>query len=62
VSIAKVLGQVVLKPHRIAGLLRLASDSERAASALAAFLDEYIQQLPTQPLDENAKAEALAVS
>jgi adenosylhomocysteine nucleosidase len=62
VSITKVLGQVVLKPHRIAGLLRLASDSERAASALAAFLDEYIQQLPTQPLDENAKAEALAVS
>lgn len=62
VSIAKVLGQVVLKPHRIAGLLRLANDSERAAGELAAFLDKYIQTLSSQPLDENAKAEALVAN
>ena len=62
VSLVKVVGQLARKPQRIAGLLRLANDSERAAGALATFLDGYIQSLSSQPLDEIAKAEALAVN
>jgi nucleoside phosphorylase len=62
VSFAKVIGQLARKPQRISGLLRLANDSERAAGALATFLDAYIQSLSSQPLDEIAKAEALAVN
>ncbi|HYL67991.1 MAG TPA: hypothetical protein VEX69_02400 [Candidatus Limnocylindria bacterium] len=62
VSLVKVVGQLARKPQRIAGLLRLANDSERAAGALATFLDAYIQTLSSQPLDDIAKAEALAVN
>jgi hypothetical protein len=62
VSLPKVIGQLGRKPHRIAGLLRLANDSKRAARALAAFLDAYIQALSLQPLEEIAKAEALTVT
>jgi adenosylhomocysteine nucleosidase len=61
VSIPKVIGQVMRKPGRIPGLLRLANESERAATALAQFLESYIQGIPAGPLPENAKAEALAV-
>jgi adenosylhomocysteine nucleosidase len=61
VSIPKVIGQVVRKPARIAGLLRLANESERAASALALFLDSYIQGLALGPLREISKTEALVV-
>jgi nucleoside phosphorylase len=62
VSLVKVIGQLARKPRRIAGLLQLANDSERAAGALATFLDAYIQSLSSQPLDEIAKAEAVAVN
>jgi nucleoside phosphorylase len=62
VSLIKVVGQLARKPQRISGLLRLANDSERAAGALATFLDAYVQSLSSQPLDEIAKAEALAVN
>ena len=62
VSLVKVIGQLARKPRRIGGLLRLANDSERAAGALASFLDAYIESLSSQPLDEIAKAEALAVN
>jgi adenosylhomocysteine nucleosidase len=62
VSMLKVLGQLVHKPNRIPGLLRLANDSERAAGALAVFLDGYIRSLSSQPLEEIAKAEELAVN
>jgi len=62
VSLAKVIGQLVRKPKRIGGLLRLANDSERAAGALALFLDAYIQSLSSQPLDDLAQAEALAAN
>jgi adenosylhomocysteine nucleosidase len=61
VSIPKVIGQVVRKPGRIAGLLRLANESERAAAALARFLDVYILGVELGPVPEIAKAEALAV-
>jgi adenosylhomocysteine nucleosidase len=61
VSIPKVIGQVVRRPGRIAGLLRLANESERAASALARFLETYVSGLATAPLREIAKAEALAI-
>lgn len=61
VSIPKVLGQIVARPHRITGLLRLAHDSQRAATALASFLDGYVQSIKLGPLPEIAKAEALAI-
>ena len=62
VSVVKVVGQLARKPKRIGGLLRLANDSERAAGALATFLEAYIQFLSSAPWHENAKAEALAVN
>jgi adenosylhomocysteine nucleosidase len=61
VSIPKVIGQVVRRPGRIAGLIRLANESERAAAALARCLDAYIQQMASGPLPELAKAEVLAI-
>jgi len=60
VSVPKVIGQIVARPHRIGGLLRLAHESERAAAALAGFLDEYVQRIARGPLPEIARAEALA--
>jgi hypothetical protein len=57
VSIPRVIGQVVRRPRRIAGLLRLANESERAASALAQFLEVYVQRVASGPLP----AEALAI-
>lgn len=62
VSVMKVLSQVAKKPQRIAGLLRLASDSEIAASALAKFLDAFIDTFSSQPFDRIAKAAAMAVN
>jgi adenosylhomocysteine nucleosidase len=61
VSIPKVIGQVVRKPGRIAGLLRLANESERAAAALAHFLDNYVQGIASGSLRETEKAEAVVV-
>ena len=61
VSIPRVLGQIAVRPHRISGLLRLAHDSEKAARALAKFLDVYVQYISADPLTEIAKAEALAI-
>ena len=61
VSIPKVIGQVVRKPSRIPGLLRLANESELAATALARFLEAYILSVELDPVPEIAKAEALAV-
>jgi nucleoside phosphorylase len=60
VSIPRVIGQVVRRPHRIAGLLRLAHESQRAAAKLARFLDGYVQHLAAVPLPQNAKAAVLA--
>jgi adenosylhomocysteine nucleosidase len=61
VNVRKVAGQIAAHPGRIPGLLRLAQDSERAANALAHFLDSYIQLLGSGPLDEIAKADAIAL-
>jgi len=60
VSVPKVIGQIVARPQRIGGLLQLAQESERAAAALAKFLDEYVQRISEGPLPEIPKAEALA--
>jgi adenosylhomocysteine nucleosidase len=62
VSVLKVLGQIAKRPQRIAGLLRLAGDSEIAASALAKFLDAFIDSFSQQPFDGIAKAAAMAVN
>jgi nucleoside phosphorylase len=61
VSVPRVLRQIVARPHRIGGLIRLAQESERAATALAGFLDAYVQRVTLGPLPEIAKAEALAL-
>ena len=61
VSVSRVIGQVARRPGRIGRLVRLAHDSRRAATALATFLDRYIDGLEEGPLTELAKAEALAI-
>jgi adenosylhomocysteine nucleosidase len=61
VSVPKVVGQLIRRPSRLPGLLRLANESERAASALAHFLDAYLLHLEVGPTPELAKAEELAV-
>ncbi|HEX4075014.1 MAG TPA: hypothetical protein VHX49_06420 [Candidatus Acidoferrales bacterium] len=61
VSVPRVLRQLAARPHRIGGLIRLAQESERAATALAGFLDAYVQRVTLDPLPEIAKAEALAI-
>lgn len=61
VSVPKVIGQLVRRPGRLPGLLRLANESERAASALARFLDAYLAKIASGPSPELARAEALAI-
>ena len=61
VSIPKVIRQVVRKPGRIPGLIRLANESERAATGLAKFLENYIADIASGPVTEIAKAEVLAI-
>jgi len=61
VSVFKVAGQLVRNPMRLPGLLRLANESERAAVALARFLDAYLEGIEAGPWDELAKAEVLAL-
>lgn len=45
VSLPRVLGQVALKPHAIPGLIRLGSNSRKAAESLTRFLDSYVKDL-----------------
>jgi adenosylhomocysteine nucleosidase len=61
VSVPRVVGQLVRSPGSLPGLLRLANESERAASALAHFLEAYLLQMEAGPFDESEKAEALAI-
>jgi len=61
VSVPKVIGQLLAHPQRVGGLLRIARQSQRAASALAAFLDAYVQEIGHDPLFEVSKADAIAV-
>ena len=61
VSIPKVVGQLIRRPGRLPGLLRLANESEQAASALGHFLDAYLLRMEVGPTPELAKAEELAV-
>ncbi|HUA02102.1 MAG TPA: hypothetical protein VMB02_17320 [Candidatus Aquilonibacter sp.] len=61
VSVPRVLGQIITRPHRIGGLIRLGHESQRAAATLADFLDAYIQRISADPFRKIARAEALAV-
>lgn len=61
VSVPRVLRQIAVRPHRISAVLRLAKESEKAARALAKFLDAYVQRVMLDPLPEIAKSEALAI-
>ena len=44
----RLLGQIVRRPHRVPGLLRLGAESRRAAESLAKFLDVYVTSLVGQ--------------
>jgi nucleoside phosphorylase len=61
VSVGRVFGQILARPPRIGGLLRLAHESQRAAAALASFLDEYIQGIASGSLQDNVRAGAMAI-
>jgi adenosylhomocysteine nucleosidase len=45
VQVARVIGSLARAPHRLPALLRLGYQSQRAARALARFLDAYVQAL-----------------
>jgi len=60
VSIRRVAGQVVAKPSRIVGLIRLARDSDRAAVNLAMFLNDFVRAIPVAHR-ETVKADAVAI-
>ena len=61
VSVGSVIGQLAMRPQQLPGLLRLAHQSQRAAAALANFLDKYVQAIETGSLPEYAKADAIAL-
>ncbi len=61
VSMPKIIGQLMSRPQKLGGLLRLARCSARASSALAKFLDAYVQEISRDPLFEISKAAALAI-
>jgi len=61
VSIGRIVGRLVAKPQGLSGLIRLARDSQRAASALAIVLHGFVESLSMSPLPENTKAVALAL-
>lgn len=61
VSVPKVIGQLATHPSKVGGLLRLAHDSERAATNLARVLDLFVISATNPPLVENANAAALSV-
>ena len=45
ISAVRMIGALAKRPHAVAGLVRLGFDGRRAAAALAAFLDAYVEQL-----------------
>jgi len=61
VSVPKVIRQLLVRPQGLGGLLRLGQQSERAASVLAEFLDDYVQEISGDPLERIAKADAIAI-
>jgi len=60
VRISNIFRQVVAKPGRVGGLIRLAADSARAANSLANFLHAFVQALPAR-FRGVAKADAIAL-
>jgi adenosylhomocysteine nucleosidase len=44
-SLIRVMGALARRPHAVPGLVRLGVDGRRAASALAVFLDKYVERL-----------------
>jgi nucleoside phosphorylase len=61
VSVPRVLGQVARHPAAIAGLIRLAQNSKKAAESLARFLDSYIAAIAHTSNVSEAKSAALAL-
>jgi adenosylhomocysteine nucleosidase len=56
VSLPRVLGQVLLRPGAIPGLIRLGSNSRKAAESLARFLDSYVKELAVSAKLSDTKA------
>lgn len=61
VSVTKLLGQLAAHPGRLPGLVRLGHDSQRAAAALANFLQKYVEAIGSEPFRNLAKADAIAL-
>jgi nucleoside phosphorylase len=45
VSVSRIVGQALLRPHRIPGLVRFGRQSRQAAESLASFLDAFVNEL-----------------
>ncbi len=61
ISVPRILGHLVMRPHRLPGLIHLGIESSRAAAALAQFLDRYVSFLGAGKEHPAALAEAAAV-
>src|SRR5690348_11450165 len=61
VSVTKLLGQLAAHPGRLPALVRLGHDSQRAAAALANFLQKYVAAIGSEPFRTIAKADAIAL-
>ena len=48
VSVSRVLGQAMLRPQAVPGLMRLGKQSKQAAGALANFLSVYVGHIASK--------------
>lgn len=57
-SPVRIIAALARRPHAVPGLVRLGFDGRRAAAALAAFLDAYVEQLGTTSIVSSRHAAA----
>jgi adenosylhomocysteine nucleosidase len=62
IQLSRVLGRLVLAPHRFPGLLRLSRNSRHAAEKLGRFLDAYVKHLSNSKRADSAESLAEAVA
>ncbi len=48
VAVSRLVGKLAMRPHRLPALWRMGRESQRAAGALATFLDRYVRNLPKE--------------
>ena len=61
VSVSRVVSAVARQPNRLPSLVRFGRQSRRAATALADFLDRYVNALRGVDLARGPRREAVAV-